>query len=246
MNKKSRSQTAFSLKNHKRERDNMYNKVKLDNDLWAIDEGMVRCFLLHGEKGTLLIDSCMSGGDEFREVLNELTGGAPLTMTVTHTDRDHIGGFTAEDEVYVHPSEYEHLGSHSFRVKPLWDGDIFTAGNRTLKAKLLPGHTPGNIVFIDDSNKVIFIGDSISKAQVFMFGAGRNLDSFIDSLELLARDYADYSYYACHGEAKLPPSALTAQLECAKKLKRGELEGQPASFGGECKLYSSDGAGILY
>jgi glyoxylase-like metal-dependent hydrolase (beta-lactamase superfamily II) len=222
----------------------MYNITKITDDLWAIDEGMVRCFLLHGTSGTLLIDSCMSGGDEFREKLNSITGGAPITMTITHADRDHIGGFTSTDEVLVHPAEYDYLGAHKFKLKALWDGDTLSAGNRTLKAVLLPGHTPGNVAFVDDEHKEIFIGDSISQANVFLFGPGRNLEGYIAGLEKLVNEYPDYEYFACHGEAKLPASALTAQLECALRLQKGELEGETA-FDGKCRLYKYGSAGIL-
>jgi glyoxylase-like metal-dependent hydrolase (beta-lactamase superfamily II) len=222
-----------------------YKTIPLAPDLWAIENDFVRCFLLSGENGSLLIDSCMSGGEEFRRAVYEITDGITPQMTVTHTDGDHIGGFIESDTVSIHPADYDHLGAHEFTVRPLWDGDIFSAGKRTLKAKLLPGHTPGATAFIDDENKMIFIGDSVSDSHVFMIGEGRNFEAYIASLELLQRDFADYGYYCCHGKAVLGALALEAQIECAKKIQLGEIEGIKPPHNLPGKLYKYGGAGIL-
>jgi glyoxylase-like metal-dependent hydrolase (beta-lactamase superfamily II) len=222
-----------------------YKTVPLAPDLWAIENDFVRCFLISGENGSLLIDSCMNGGDDFRAAINEITGGKTPQMTVTHTDGDHIGGFIKSNIVAVHPAEYEHLGAHDFTVRPLWDGDILCAGNRKLRAKLLPGHTPGATAFIDDENKMIFIGDSVSDSHVFMFGKGRNFEAYLASLALLESEFADYGYYACHGTAKLGASALAAQIECARKIQRGEIEGDKPPHNLPGKLFKWGNAGVL-
>jgi glyoxylase-like metal-dependent hydrolase (beta-lactamase superfamily II) len=224
----------------------MYKTIQLAPDLWAIEEDMVRCFLLNGENGTLLIDSCMSGGDEFRTAITAITNTTEIQMTVTHTDGDHIGGFVKTDTVLIHPSEYEHLGEPKFTVRPLWDSDIIKAGNRTLTTKLLPGHTPGSTAFIDYDSKMIFIGDTVSDSNVFMFGEGRNLSAYIESLKLLSNEFAGFGFYACHGSAKLSPEYLKNQLDCAIKLKNGEISGIEPPFNLPCKLYSYSGANILF
>jgi glyoxylase-like metal-dependent hydrolase (beta-lactamase superfamily II) len=223
-----------------------FNTTQLAPDLWAIDEGMVRCFLLHGSRGTLLIDACMSGGEEFLEAVKAVTGGAEVTYTMTHSDHDHTGGFTAENTVLVHPAEYEHLGEHAYSVAPLWEGGVIEAGERTLKPLLLPGHTPGNMAFVDEAAKKIFIGDTISMGSVFMFGNGRCLPAYITSLERLTAEYADYTYYPCHGDVDVPAAQLTAQLECAVKVLAGEVEGVEPGRPMPCKLYNYGGAGLLY
>jgi glyoxylase-like metal-dependent hydrolase (beta-lactamase superfamily II) len=223
-----------------------YKTTQLAPDLWAIEEDMVRCFLLFGENGCLLIDSCMSGGEEFRSTVAAITNNAEIKMAATHADGDHIGGFIKSDTVLIHPSEYEHLGKQNFSVRPLWDGDIIKAGNRTLKVKLLPGHTPGSTAFIDFDNKMIFIGDTVSDSHVFMFGKGRNLAAYIESLELLKNEFSGFGFYACHGSAKLDPTQLNNQLDCAMMFKSGKISGKEPPFNLPCKLYSYNGANILY
>jgi glyoxylase-like metal-dependent hydrolase (beta-lactamase superfamily II) len=222
-----------------------YNITKFADDLWAIDEVFVRAFLIHGERGSLLIDACFSGGDEFFEAVESVTGGAPLTMTISHSDHDHIAGFRPEDTVYVNPAEYEHPEEFPFKVATLNDGDTFSAGNRTLKAVLIPGHTPGSVAFVDEDNKKIFIGDSISKSGIFMFGERRNIDAFIESLKLLKARCPGFGFYACHGEVSLPAEQLDDVLECAIKTRAGEIAGED-SENMPCKLYSYKNASILY
>ncbi|MDR0992089.1 MAG: MBL fold metallo-hydrolase [Ruminococcus sp.] len=223
-----------------------YKTVNLAPDLWAIENDFVRCFLISGKNGSLLIDSCMSGGEDFRAAVLDITGGKTPEMTITHGDGDHIGGFIKDDTVSVHPAEYEHLGKHDFYLRPLWDGTVFSAGNRTLKAKLLPGHTPGATAFIDDENKMIFIGDSVSDSHIFMCGSGRNLYAYLCSLAYLHNNFAGYGFYACHGTAVLPASALEAQILCAGKVFAGTIDGETPPNGLPGKLYRSNGAGILY
>jgi glyoxylase-like metal-dependent hydrolase (beta-lactamase superfamily II) len=224
----------------------IYKTTQLAPDLWAIEEDMVRCFLLNGENGILLIDSCMSGGEEFRTALAAITNTEKIQMTSTHADGDHIGGFVKSDTVFIHPSEYEHLGEQKFSVRPLWDGDIIKAGNRTLQAKLLPGHTPGSTAFIDYDNKMIFIGDTVSDSHVFMFGKGRNLAAYIASLELLKNGFSGFGFYACHGSAELTAEHLQSQLDCAVMLQNGKIEGKEPPYNLSCQLYSYNGANILY
>jgi glyoxylase-like metal-dependent hydrolase (beta-lactamase superfamily II) len=225
-----------------------YTTVQLTPYLWAIEEGFVRAFLLCGKRGSLLIDACMSSGDEFSKTVLSITGGVKPIMTVTHSDGDHIGGFTADDTVLIHPAEFYHFGEHSFKVSPLWETDTLAAGNRTLRVKLIPGHTPGSVAFIDDEAKMIFIGDSVSDSHVFMFGRGRNIDSYIASLTMLKSEFDGYGFYSCHGTTKLPPSALDRQLECAIKVKAGEIEGEEAPYmnSTDCKLYRYNSAALLY
>jgi glyoxylase-like metal-dependent hydrolase (beta-lactamase superfamily II) len=223
-----------------------YKIKKIDSDVWAIEENMVRCFLIHGEGGTLLIDSCMSGGDEFRSAITAITDNAEMQMTVTHTDGDHIGGFEKTDTVLIHPSEYVHLGEPKFTVQPVWDGDIIKAGNRSLTVKLLPGHTPGSTAFVDCENKVIFIGDTVSDSNVFMFGEGRNLSAYIASLRLIQKEFDGFEFYACHGSAVIPYAMVSAHIDCAEKLLTGEIEGVVPPFDLPCKLYGYNGANLLF
>ncbi|MDR0963727.1 MAG: MBL fold metallo-hydrolase [Clostridium sp.] len=223
-----------------------YEVRKLEADLWAIEEEMVRCYLLHGNAGNLLIDACMSGGSALHETVTTLIGDAPLQCAITHSDRDHTGGFQKGDVVFVHPAEYEHLGDCEFTATPLWDGTSLPAGNRTLKAIVLPGHTPGSTIYADEANKVIFSGDILSAGPVFLFGNGRNLPAYIASLERLAHDYPNYQYYTCHGPTPLPAVAVSAQLTCAIKLQRGELNFEEAPNHFPCKLYRYQDAALYY
>jgi Zn-dependent hydrolases, including glyoxylases len=45
-------------------------------------------------------------------------------------------------------------------VKPLANGQVFDLGGRTITTYVAPGHTPGEVVFIDDKSKILFSGDA--------------------------------------------------------------------------------------
>ena len=47
-------------------------------------------------------------------------------------------------------------------ILPLEDGQVFDLGDRTITAYDCPGHTPGEMVFIDSKSKILFAGDAVN------------------------------------------------------------------------------------
>lgn len=45
---------------------------------------------------------------------------------------------------------------------PLADGQVFDLGGRTVTAYECPGHTPGEMVFIDSATRILFAGDAVN------------------------------------------------------------------------------------
>jgi glyoxylase-like metal-dependent hydrolase (beta-lactamase superfamily II) len=224
-----------------------YQTRQLALDLWAIEEEMVRCYLLHGSQGTLLIDACASGGEGFRAAVRAIIGDAPLRVALTHSDGDHTAGIAPEDTVLVHPAEYDRLGQQPYAIAPLWDGEPLRAGDRVLEPVLIPGHTPGSIALLDRENRRVFTGDTISTGPVYMFGAGRNLPAYIESLKRLEALGGAYDYfYTCHGTMEAPRAQGTAQRVCAEKVLAGELVGEMPGREMPCKVYGFGGASLLY
>jgi glyoxylase-like metal-dependent hydrolase (beta-lactamase superfamily II) len=228
-----------------------YRITQLEKDLWAIEEDMVRCFLLLGEEDALLIDACAGGGEAFMEAVLSLTKDRSLRFAITHADPDHIAGFPQKAAVMMHPTEYMRFQGRNTKeqtVLPVWDGDSISVGDRTLEIMLLPGHTPGNIALLDKQHGDIFIGDSVqTNSAVFMFGDGRNLEAYIASLARLNDNSSQYSHlYSCHGDTVVSPAQIPIQLEGALQLQAGKLTPQNPPFDMPCKLYSYQGAAYLY
>ena len=56
--------------------------------------------------------------------------------------------------------------------KPLEDGQVFDLGGRTLTFYECGGHTPGEMVVIDDKNRILFCGDACNNHLLFRLGPG--------------------------------------------------------------------------
>ena len=133
-------------------------------------------------------------------------------------------------------------------MEPLWEGQIIDLGGVKLEVVLIPGHTPGSIALLDRANRRIFVGDTISDAQVFMFGGGRSLFAYIESLKKLeGMSGLIDSIHSAHGSPSLTTEWITKTRIAAQKLLGGELTAKdPPTPDMECKTYSFEGVNFLY
>ena len=226
-----------------------FNVTMLAKGLWSIDEGMVRCFLVEGSERALLLDSCMSDGAALVETVKGLTD-KQVSLVFTHTDPDHTGGQDFFGTPMLHPAEYDYYssrGNDENAVDPLWEGAVLDLGDTALEVVLIPGHTPGSIALLDRANRRLFVGDTVSVAGIFLFGPGRNLRAFIESLKRLEGMADAYDVvYPCHASAELGSEWVEKTRIAAEKLLAGELVGEDPPMDLPCKAYSFDGTTILY
>lgn len=226
-----------------------YQVFEISEGFWRIEENGVRAFLLTGSEKAILVDSGFGTGN-IREVVESLTS-LPLQLVNTHADRDHIGCNGLFEEAWMHPAEYDRYQQKDgpqLTVKPLWEGDLIPLGGRTFEVVLIPGHTPGSIALLDAKNRILIGGDSIQTGAIFMFGPGRNLSAYVQSMKKLhtMRERFDL-VYPSHGEVPVSTDILPGLIEGAEKLLRGELVGtRPERPGLEALLYDAGVAKFLY
>jgi hypothetical protein len=79
-----------------------------------------------------------------------------------------------------------------------------------------------------------------------MFGKGRSLPAYIESLKRLEALGAYDYFYTCHGTLEVPRAQGTAQRVCAEKVLAGELTGEAPGREMPCKVFSFGGAALLY
>ncbi|MDR1778946.1 MAG: MBL fold metallo-hydrolase [Clostridiales Family XIII bacterium] len=234
----------------------LYTVRQLAADLWTIEEDMVRCFVLSGPQGNLLIDTCASGGDSFTEIAKGISPG-PFSIILTHSDPDHIAGIPETGIPAMHPAEIDryrtYRGKNSPKsdagVFPVWQGNKIPAGDRVLEVIHIPGHTPGSIALLDKQNRCCFVGDSISTSHIYMFGPGRSLEAYIASLKkLMTSIHQIDTFYCSHGEAEAPAEDLFTHIEGAQMLLAGQLTGEAATFRfmEGVKLYEYKTTAFLY
>ncbi|MDR0905032.1 MAG: MBL fold metallo-hydrolase [Oscillospiraceae bacterium] len=224
-----------------------YEVIEISANSWRIEENGVRSFLFAGEKSALLVDTGFGTGD-LKAVVDGLTK-LPVKLVNTHADGDHTGCNAQFDVAYLYPTEFEKFAASgkTSPVAPIWEGDNIDLGGRAFEVIHIPGHTPGSIALLDDANKILVGGDSISTTSIFMFGADRSLTAYIASLEKLEgiRNKFD-TVYPSHGEFPVRADIIPELLAGAKKLLAGELEGGDPPFPVPAKLYDIGVAGFLY
>ncbi len=226
-----------------------YQVHQVDASCWRIEENGVRSFVVKGAEKTLLIDTGFGTGN-LKEMVDNLST-LPVMLVNTHTDKDHIGCNALFEKAYMHPSEYDryHHGLGAGQaVEPLWEGDRIDLGKRSLEVLFLPGHTPGSIALLDAENRVLFSGDSVQAGTIYMFGQGRNMQAYIESMTRLAAisDRFDTAYPS-HGLIPIQSDIIEGLIAGAKRVLKGDIKGTQADRPGiSAKLYDVGVAKFLY
>ncbi len=225
----------------------MAEVIKINEDTYRIEDGDVRFYLICGTERAALIDTGMTvpNAKEIAEGLTEL----PIILINTHGDPDHISGNGAFDEFYMSPAEEENYRAFGGQgtIIPIKEGDVIDLGNRPLKIIDIPGHTPGSIAVLDESNRVLIGGDSVQDGVIFMFGPMRDIAQYIDSLKHLADFEGKYDeIYPMHGSFPVYPYIIKDLMAGAKEIMDGKATGSPVDrFGKEVLLYKFPYAGFL-
>lgn len=128
----------------------------------------VRCFLVPGASGVVLVDAGLPGSFEAIDAaLTRLsTGWSDVSdVVVTHAHFDHVGGLA--DVLAQTPAATLRAGSaegvalEAFaggrQVSPLEAGDS-VAGWRVV---LTPGHTPGHLCLLHEGDGILLAGDAV-------------------------------------------------------------------------------------
>lgn len=223
--------------------------------LYVIDEGGVRCFLIPGEDKALLIDTGFGRGDLAAQV-REITD-LPVRVVHTHADGDHMGTDAQFEDISMHPAEYDHFAMSLERMKldkaallsrvsPVWEGDKLSYGDYCFEIILIPGHTPGSIAFLDRAHRLLIGGDSIQTGEAWMFGPGRSMYAYYQSMKKLeALRPAFDTVLASHVDLLVGADILPELVEGAKAYLDGALEGQPFNGPAPAKIYSFKRARFL-
>ena len=224
-----------------------YEVIRINDDTWRIEDQGVRFFLLTGTEKALLIDSGMSVRNA-RDIAAGLTD-LPLALLNTHADRDHTGSNAQFETFYMHPADEPayRQGGGSGTVIPVGEGDILDLGDRPLDIIHIPGHTPGSIAVLDVKGRFLISGDPVQDGNIFMFGPGRDMKTYVDSLERL-ESLADRfdEVWPSHGSFPVSPALIPRLKEAAEKILAGELPGEKKEFHGMSILRCDAGvAGFL-
>lgn len=220
--------------------------------VYALEQGMVRSFLILGDEKALLLDT---GAEELdiMSLIRTVTD-KPVFLVHTHGDGDHTQMDSAFPALYAHPDEFSVILRFRPELKaeliPTREGDVFELGGRTLKVIDAPGHTPGSICLLDEENKILFSGDTVSYGPVFLFGDHRNAEEYRKTLVKLQSLQGYDIVYPCHNTCPVSPDIIPDLMACVDGAMAGTLEPQetdmPMPPGMEAHVYSVGKCGILF
>lgn len=217
--------------------------VEIEPGFYSIEQDFVRSFLFIDHEKILLVDLGMGGNHLLEQIRSRWS--LPITVVFTHADMDHVGDAVDFDLRYMHPSEIDYYNSKSTNavpMLPIWEGEKIDIGSFTFEVVLMPGHTPGSIALLDRKKRILIGGDTIQYGPIFMFGSGRNFQSFAASMDKIQGliEHIDW-IYACHHDLKVPSGIVKQLIIGANEMMAGNVVGIPEPrFEGKVKKYTVD------
>ena len=219
-----------------------YRARKIFENTWVVDIGAgCFCYLLVGETKALVIDIGM-GPTDLRAFLETITD-KPMMVTNTHGHMDHTMYNGCFDEVYMQPEAIKDVngGRNSLSGNPrlaavpdydpipVREGHVFDLGNRHVRVFETPCHSPGDLMFLDEENRLLFTGDNLEVGQVLIFyGDGKIGGTVQRHLDILRKmeAYYDAFDFICpgHNGSPIHKSVLKDFIENDERVLSG-IEG---------------------
>ncbi|HNU08636.1 MAG TPA: MBL fold metallo-hydrolase [Pyrinomonadaceae bacterium] len=152
-------------------------------------------------------------------------------ITLTHGHLDHVGGTASlaqefpDAEILLHkddedlyrslPAQPLRMGLSPHQLRALgmeyddppgitrnWtDGEIYAIGEIRFKVLHCPGHTPGHVVFADESSRSVFVGDCLFEGSIGRTDLpGGSYEQLMDSINNKILPLGDdFVVYSGHG-----------------------------------------------
>lgn len=142
-----------------------------------------------------------------------------------------------EDKYYPYSTENDMLcWEKKPKLLPLSDGQTFDLGGRIITAYSCPGHTPGEMIFIDSKTRYLFCADACNR-NLLLMQSGDHTEGRYVSVEKAAKamerivsmkdqyDHVINSHHDYRGfGAPLADYVVDQALECMKKIVDGTAE----------------------
>lgn len=208
-----------------------YRVEQLRPEVYAIDDDQQESmYLVCGRDRALLIDTG-SNPEPVMPVIRQLWQGE-VALALTHAHFDHMYHCDEFSSVSVGREDIRawnrslrlvvFLGTVGSGKKakhypmgsyhPLLPGDSIDLGGKVLRVLEAKGHTPGSLIYADDADRCLFIGDAFG--WMWMPGCSV-LSEYIESLDRMIptlEPYADYLVLEGHRLQNTPQGVALEQM----------------------------------
>lgn len=126
-------------------------------------------YVIHGEKVTLIDAGVGDENNRLDVALEQLK--LPVQnvekVILTHNHPDHYGGLLTIQSIYSPKILAHKLDSYGLdelypnAIKWIRDNDVLIASQRRLRVVHTPGHTAGSICLLDETDRLLFSGDTV-------------------------------------------------------------------------------------
>ncbi len=196
---------------------NWFSVTQLQKNVYALAEFShweeVISYLIVDKTQAFLIDTGM-GYKSIRTCVAEITN-LPVTVLLTHSHWDHIGGINEFKEIIVFNNAFEihnlkcgfssntieelnkiELFSNGFipkkytvagtdSIKVVEDNAIIPSDSFSVQVIHTPGHTPGSVCFYVSELNAIFTGDTLYPGPIYLQLKESNVPDYIKSIKKL-------------------------------------------------------------
>jgi hydroxyacylglutathione hydrolase len=235
---------------------NWFYVKEVATKVWQIsDHGDDNMYLIEGRDSSLLVDTGLGVAD--LATLVKKLSSKPLIVVNTHAHPDHSGANYQFEKIYLHPADSAdargysapraRTGSsanmpqanspseaelykgkiHKPGFKVVRDGQIFDLGGRRIQVIYAPGHTPGELCFLDMDHKLLFTGDNTNALVWLWLPNCRPLHEYLVTLEMLTKRQSEYTTIFPGHKEPLPADFIKDQIACVKGILDGTLERKP-------------------
>jgi hydroxyacylglutathione hydrolase len=142
------------------------------------------CYLLRSDSSEQMLIIDPGGNIELIKDRIQEMKGSPIGIVFTHGHMDHTAGAKGLAKFFHIPIMF-HEKEHILGIKAdrgLKEGDIIQIGSDTLEVFHSPGHTPGGILLVNYSQKIMFVGDTIFHRGIGRTDFGGNFHDLMISI----------------------------------------------------------------
>ncbi len=253
-----------------------FSVTEVSPKVWQIsDHGADNMYIIEGKDSSLLVDTGLGAAD-LVSCVKKITS-KPLIVVNTHGHPDHSGANYQFEKVYMDAADFEAaksfntpearsgssgrmLGSnkpaetdlykgkiHDTKLVAVKEGYIFNLGGRRIQVMEMPGHTPGELCFLDIENRLLFTGDHNNTLVWLFLQNCKPLHEYLVSLEKQAKRITEFTtLLPGHGPA-MSSDFIKDQVACVKGILDGTLERKPyQSFAGNAMMATYGKASVAF